>query len=144
MVIIEQTQYYRIYWHDEDRTILVGEAFAGWTWSIARIGIDKLNTIVGIRAQETTVYVIIYLMSGAQLLPQNGSSLSHLRDLLRDDPDYEELTIYVTESTIIRTMLPLANRLNGIFKLASKLHFTSTMEQAFQIIDDHKSSIQLD
>jgi len=144
MHLIEQSEYYRLYWHDEDQTILIGEAYAGWTWSAAQIGFKKLNEIVEIRAQEKNVYVIIYLTTGAQLLPTDGSSLSHIRNLLRDDPDYEQLTIYVTRSNVIRTMLQLANRLNGIFQLANKLRFVSTMEHAFEIIEDHKTTNQPD
>jgi len=140
MNIIEQSEYYRIYWHDEDQSILIGEAFAGWTWEDAQSGIVKLNEIAGHRAQETPVFVIIYLMKGGQLLPKQGSSLAHMRKLLLDDPDHEDLTIYVTESNIIQTMLQLANRLNGLFHLVPKLHFAPTLERAFQIIEQYKSS----
>lgn len=143
MKIIDQSEFYRLYWHDEGQTILVCEARAGWSWTVARDGFNKLNEIAGIRACETNAYVVIYLMMGAQLLPKGGSSLANIRELLSNDPDYEKLSIYVTESNVLRMMLELANRLNGIFKLAHKYRFVSKLDDAFQLIEQHKiSSLQ--
>jgi hypothetical protein len=140
MNIIEQSDYHILYWHNEDKTVLIGEAYAGWTWTIASSGLDKLNEVVGIRAKEVEVYVIIHLTTGAQLMPRDSASLLQMRNLLREDPEHEQLTIYVTEANILRTMLQIVGRLYGLLHLVDKLRFVSTMEKAFQIIDEHKTS----
>ena len=55
MNLVEQSEYYKIYWHDDDETILIGEVYVGWTWEVAYTGLRKLNEIIGIRAQEINV-----------------------------------------------------------------------------------------
>jgi hypothetical protein len=84
--------------------------------------------------------VIINLNTGAQLLPKGGSSLAHLRNLLREDPQHEQFTIYVTQSNFLRTMLQIAGRLYGIGSLVDRHRFASSMQDAFQIIEQHRSS----
>lgn len=138
--LVEESKYYKIYWHDDDQSILIAEVYTGWTWSVAYNGLDKVNATVKMRAQDTDVYVIINLNTGAQLLPKGSSNLMHLRNLLHVDPDYEKLTIYVTQANFLRSMLQMAGRLYGIRNLVEKLRFVSTMEQAFHTIKHHRSS----
>ena len=139
MTIIVDSDRYKIYWHDDEHTILVGEVYVGWTWTDAYEGLKTFNETLGIRSNEVKVYAILDFHGGAQLLPKPGSILANLRNLLNTDPQYEEMTVYVIQMGFLFSMMQIASKLYGIRHWIDKHRFVITMEEALQIIEQEKS-----
>lgn len=138
MILVAETPHYKAYWHDEDKSIMIGEVYKGWTWTDAHIGLKSLNEAVVAEADDHEVFVIINLTLGAQMIPRGGSAITNIRNLLKDDPSRETLTIFVSELNLIATMMKLSANLYGAVSALQKYHFVTKLEEAFSIIETHK------
>jgi len=139
MIVLKETDHYKIYWHDNEQTIIVGEVYPGWTWDSAQEGLDFVNTSLEVPSQTHPTYTIIQLTTGAQLLPRGQSTLMTIRNLVQQDPGHETLTIFVTQFNIINTLMKLASRLYSIGEKIRHYRFVSTMADALRIIKEHDS-----
>lgn len=139
MLLVEESDFYKIYWHDDEQTILVGEVYGGWTWSTAYEGLKKLNETLGKRAVETSVYSIINFQVGSQMLPSSGSILTNLRNLLKDDPQHEQMTLYVIQTGFLYNMMQIVGKLYGIRHWTEHHRFVTSMEDAMALINEHKN-----
>lgn len=140
MSVIAETSHYKLYWYDNEKTILIGEVRAGWTWTAAYDGIELMNEALGKRASEIDVYSIIHLQSGAQMLPKSGSIITNLRNLLRNDPHHEKLTIYVVQSSLLYNMIQIAGKLYGLRRTIDRYHFVTTLDEALLLVKDKTAS----
>lgn len=140
MTILKETSHYIIYWYDNNHDIIVGEVYAGWTWDDAKDGLDFLNTTLEASSKLRKTYAIIHLTTGAQLMPRGASTLLSLRELVSQDPEHEELTIYVTEVHILNTLMKLVTRLYNLADKISHYHFVSSVDDALQLIRNNQNA----
>jgi hypothetical protein len=139
MIIVAEYPHVKIYWYDEERTIIVGEVEKGWGWSDAQKGLQQLNETVGIQSQNNPVYVIISVAKDALSLPTDGSTLKNIRHLLRDDPSHETMTIYVAQANKLGNLINLTSRVYRIAHNKEKYRYVATLELALDIIESHKA-----
>jgi hypothetical protein len=52
MITIVEYPHIKLYWHDDDQSILVEEVNKGWVWSDAQQALNQLNETVGIQADS--------------------------------------------------------------------------------------------
>lgn len=140
MEIIAETEYYKIYWHDDEKTVLISEINADWTWAAAHNGLEIVNKVLGDRSSETDVYSIVHMKTGAQMLPKSGSTLINLRNLLRDDPQHERLVIYVAQGGFFYSIMQVASTLAGIGHWIEKYRFVNTLEEALLLVSQDKNA----
>ncbi len=140
MLVLNETDHRKVYWYDHNKDIIIGEVYSGWTWDDAREGLAILNNVLATESQLRPTYTIIQLMLGAQLMPRGESTLLSLRELLKQDPGHEQLTIYVTPLNMMNTLMKLATRLYNLGDKIAHYHFVQTLDEALQIIRDHKAT----
>lgn len=138
--MIEITEYpqLKLYWYDEERTILVGEISEGWTWTNAHAGLEILNDTVKVYAKTQPVYVILHFKNNAQSLPKGESAIANMRKALGNDPSDETLTIVVAQSNLIGSLIKMANRMYQLAYNESKYRYVATFERAIEMINEHK------
>lgn len=139
MITITEYPHIKIYWYDEDKTILVAEAEQGWDWDYGRQTIHKINDTVSVWSKVQPVYVILHFSDGAHKLPSSGSALKNIQRLLTDDPSEEVLTIIVAPENIIGNLIKMATRLFKIAGNLSKYRYVSTLELAVETVEKHKN-----
>lgn len=142
MIVLQETEHYKIYWYDDNKDIIVGEVYAGWTWDSANKGLAFLNDRLAEPSKEYPTYAILHLTTGAQLMPRGHSTLLSLRELLNQDPGHEEFTIYVTEVNVLNTLMKLVSRLYGLTDKVAHHYFVSKFDDAITIIHEHKTQKQ--
>ncbi len=136
MNIIKEDTFYKIYWYNEEESIILAEVYSGWTWQSATDGLEYFNNQIAQASQTKPIYAIIHLTTGAQIMPRGHSAINAIRNLLRQDPSHEKLTVFVTEVGILNSFLKLASNLYGFRDKINKYRFTSTITEALQIIGD--------
>ena len=140
MITILEYPHLKLYWYDDDRTILVGDIERGWTWDNAHAGLRTLNETVKVWAESRKVYVILHFHEGAQSPPKGESSIANMRQVLTDDPNYETLTIIVAQSNVVGSLIKIASRMYQVTHNHSKYRYVSTFDHALKIITDHKTT----
>jgi len=131
----------KLYWHDNDRTILVGQADPGWDWENGQKCMKQLNDTVSTWSKTHPVYVILHFMPHAQQFPKAGSALQNMRHLITEDPDEEALTVIVAQANIIGSLIQLASRMYRLADNQSKFRYVTTFDRALEVIDEHKSHL---
>lgn len=139
----EQPDTYQIFWHDASETILRCNVLTHWTWGDAYECLSSVNQQVAEKVSLHPVYVIISLADNAGLIPKGGSAITNIRNLLRDDPSHEELTIFVARGTMLSTMINIASRVYGLIASTSKIKFATSLEEAIELIQHHKERARI-
>jgi len=140
MDALKETQHYKIYWYDDEQTILMGEAYTGWTWTSANEGVAFINATLEEPSKTHDTYVIIHLTTDAQLMPRNQSTFMALRNLIQEDPKHEQLTIYITGASVLNTLMKIVAQLYRIGDKTTNYRFVQSIDEALRIVHEHKKS----
>lgn len=138
MITIAQYPNMKLYWYDDDRTVLVGQAEPGWEWEYAHKAMKSLNDTISVWSQTKPIYVILYFAPNAYHFPKAGSALQHMRQILDEDPSEEILTVFVAEGNMVGNIIRLASRMYRIADNQSKFRYVTTFERALDVIKEHK------
>jgi len=135
-VVVEAPKY-RIYWHDEARTIcLLHTLVPRWTWEEAFDAIIALDTAV--RSVEHGVYVLYLFEPRANVLPSGGSMISNLRRLLKIYAPNTLMVIFIQPDAALRVF---ANIVAKSFQLLSHEYcYLDSLEEALALIEAHRSA----
>ncbi len=139
MITIAEFPDIKVYWYDEQRTILVGQLSPGWIWENAKKCVDRMNDTISVWIKTQPIYVILDLSQDAHHFPAEGSALKNLRDILSNDPQEETLTVFVAKANIVGNMIQLASRMYRMVDAQSKFRYVTTFDHALDVIHDHKS-----
>ena len=138
MITVGETSASKIYWHDDEQTILVHLVIQAWDWETAYQSISMLNDAV--LQQVSDVYTIHHLQGLSSLIPKGRNVLMHFRRLVQFDPPNERLVIVVAKSSIMTTFLKTVFEGALLSGIGSKYRFVGTMDEAFATIREHKST----
>ena len=140
MDIIYSTSIYRIYWYDAEQTILILDIYERWSWE----GIPKMtqmfNEVIAEQAKAKKVYAVGMLSMNGSIIPQNMTSISQILQLIKQDPSDEELSFFVLRYSLLYQLIKLTIDLYKNRTSHNKYIIVETLENAIQIIEEHKMS----
>lgn len=139
MLIIEDTPHYRVYWHDDDKTILIVEPYTGVTWDDALKVSALVNNLLAQEATDRRIYSITDFSQTSHFLPRGDNAIRHLYEMMQNDPGYEEMIIFAMPEGLLSPIVHLTLNLYGALPVADKYHFVKTIEQAFQLVEQDKA-----
>ena len=134
------TSVYRVFWVDEAKTILCLELRARWNWNEMTAAISAMNTVLGERTAVKT-YSVAHFLPGVNVLP-SGPAISKLGQFIRNDPQYEELAIFVRSYGVLYDFLLIASRMYGLQRIFARYRFVRTFEEALALIEEHRKSVE--
>jgi hypothetical protein len=126
-----------VYWHDDQRTILVHEVTRKWTWEEAHAALRLVNDTL--LKHSGDVYSIHWFRPSSAILPA-GDALVNLRKLIAPDPPNERLVIIVGGSALLGAFLRTVLRVYSRTTAMPKYHFVDTLEEALRLVDTYRPS----
>lgn len=129
---------YHIYWYDDEQTILIMDVRNDdWEWKYT------LQALREFFAEAETVTHPIYTVTIFRYTPPNsppdGGLFEQVRDVMRQRPDHEVLTIFVGANSFYAAVLNVVRRMFGFRRLLGQFRFEATLEAALAEIDAEKA-----
>lgn len=141
MNTVQKTSNYHLYWYDSEKTILVLDLYARWTWSDVNKAIKQANVVTAEQTKHNRVYAIGTISASGSIVPKNVNGISQILELIRNDPAHEEFMIYVMKHGLLRQLINLTIDMYQQVVGDKRYLFADTMEEALQIIHEHKSDL---
>ena len=135
-----ETDIFKVYWWDEDKTILIIEFLKPWTWEMVYDLARRTNELLGKMPHET--YSILYISEVAGQFPSdNQLSIKHLSRLINLDPVYEELIFFTGNVKFLKILIKISDKLHQLAQKTNKYRYAESIEDALVAIEHHKSKI---
>jgi hypothetical protein len=132
---MNETKPYRVYWYDDEKSIVVCEIEQAWTWNDAYAALDELNLLS--TSVTHGVYTIFHFHEMTSGLPK-GSAIPNIKNLANTDKPNDQLTFFVGFSRLLEGLMNITGNLYRIKTVASKLRFVGSFEAALDQIQQHK------
>ncbi len=133
--MIFETSATRLYWHDEEQTVLINEVFEAWTYEIAKEAVVAVNDTI--RAHDKQISTLHLFNSSAMAVPK-GMTVSNIRNLMLEDPPNEELVIFVNAPLFLQVLIGTVSSVYRLRSLFPKYQYCKTIDEALDIIARHK------
>lgn len=128
-----QKENVNIRWIDDERTILLIDVLAPWTWDEAAEVIPFINKTI--RENQKPTYSVTYFHPGAGILPRGIVPRLYV---LMEDPPNEVLAFFTGRYHLLRLILSAVNKVYDIRGMMSKYRYCGSKEEALSIIDTHR------
>lgn len=138
MIVVKETEKYKLYWHDIEKTILIVDLLADITWEEAIVENNFINEVLGVEAENHPVYSIGDLSKTSIFIPKGDNAVKNLYDLIKADPGYEELVIFVVPINLLSPLIKIGINFYGILPIIHKYHFVKTRDEALSVVERHK------
>jgi hypothetical protein len=133
------TPVYRIYWVNEQQTILCLEARNPWSWQDALDALNISNDILQEIPPEVDTFTIIHFLQGVSFIP-DGRAATRLHELLLADTEFEKLVIFVGSEGLLFDMLKIVSRVYGLQRLFTRFRFVRSFTDALSLIDSYRQT----
>ena len=129
---------YKIYWHDEEQSILMVEVYKRWTWHDAHQIVKHGNDILAqVNHQK---YLICHLIDEATKLPSdNRRAIASLQRLIQLDPGEEEFCIFVSSQKVLKRLILVTGEIYSLFGKTKKYQYADDLSSAFAMINQYKT-----
>lgn len=135
-----ETDIFKLYWWDEDKTILVIEILKPWVWESMYDLHRRTNKLLDEMEHET--YTILYISDVAGQFPSdNQLSIKHLARLIALDPSNEELIFFTGNVKFLKILIKISDKLHKLAQKTGKYRYAETIEDALVAIEQYKSKI---
>lgn len=142
MQIELESEIFKVYWWDENQSILIIELLAPWSWDVMYDLVERTNELLDDMTHET--YSILYVHELAGQFPKdNQLSINHLSRLVRLDPSKEEMVFFTGSVKFLKMLLKITNTVYQLTQKTSKYHYADSVEDALVTIQEHQLRIRL-
>lgn len=135
MQLIIEKHNHRLVWYDPGQSILLLEITAYWSWAEAEETFRRINELIA--QTDCQVYLIFEFSSNVPSIP-TGPLFKHVRALMSENHDNEQLNIFVRVNPLLKQVIHIASRTYGLREMMSKYRFANTRDEALDLIEEHR------
>lgn len=133
MHIIEKTDNYNLYWHDDARTIIVLNITQSWTWDQAHHVALAINHKIVESGND--VFTIFQFNRNVTMMPTGGSVFTNIKNLMMTDLEQEKLVFFVAGSNILRHFMNVLGTMSMFKSTFARYRFADSLEAALAEIE---------
>jgi hypothetical protein len=124
----------RVFWYDDEKTILIRELASEWTWEDYEMSILQMRQMI-LEVQHE-LFVII---DGRQIQKMPKEALHHFQTANRKLPPHVKMRLLVSRNKLAHEIYKMLRRLSPAD--FENFHFVSSIEDAYQKIEAEKISL---
>ncbi len=142
MQIELETEIFKVYWWDENQSILIIELLAPWSWEVMYDLVKRTNKLLDEMEHETFSILYVHELAG-QFPKDNQLSIKHISRLINLDPSKEELVFFTGNIQFLKMLLKITNTVHQLTQKTSKYHYANSVEDALAEIQAHQLKMRL-
>jgi hypothetical protein len=136
MTDILKNSTFHLYWYDESQTILCLHVYERWGWDAAYLAIERISAAAASISHD--FYTVFHFEKSSAMLP-SSYAIPNVRNMMVNTPN-EQMILLVNANRFLEIILGMAGQGMPMFR---KIHFTSTLERALEIIAQHKATLNV-
>ena len=142
MQIELESEIFKVYWWDENQSILIIELLAPWSWDVMYDLVERTNELLDDMTHET--YSILYVHERVGQFPKdNQLSIKHISRLINLDPSKEELVFFTGNIQFLKILIKISDTVHQLTRKTNKYHYADSVEDALATIQEHQLRIRL-
>jgi hypothetical protein len=127
---------YGVRWYDTERTVLLCEASPWWAWDDFFQAARQMHALSS--TTPTPTQILIHWPMKNTMPPPEERAIPHFRQLISVGQQGSDLVVFVGVNALFRQLLKTIGQAYRLNNKLARYHFTDRVEEALDIIAQHK------
>lgn len=123
-------------WYDPERTILLCEASPCWAWDDFFQATRQMHALSATTPHPTQI--LVHWPMDTAMPPPHQQAIAHIRQLIGVGQSSSDLVVFVGVNALFRQLLKTIGQTYRLNNRLACYHFTDRLEEALDIISQHK------
>ena len=141
-MIIYETTYAKLFWHNQEKTIFVVEIFASWTWNDAHHILKTADKII--EQEDHTVDIIYHFKTKRGATLPKGNIVHNVQSLTQIETANVSKIYYVSEHLallgMVQSFIDIVNKILPIAQF-DKFNFHKQFDDVITLLEQRNQSV---